>query len=208
MTAPNALILVLHGLGADAADLQPLADHFAASLPSARVISLDAPHRFDGAGAGAPGFGRQWFSIAGVTDANRDGRIVAALPALEAMISAELADAGLTRDRLALVGFSQGAMMALAAAVSADPPAFVAAIAGRLSVPIAPSQSRAPCVLLAHGDVDPVVPVRGSREAESALKAAGIAVTSFVEAGIGHWISDDEEQAVTGFLRASLTPKT
>ncbi len=206
MSAPSALILVLHGLGADAADLQPLADNFAVALPSARVLSLDAPHRFDGAGAGAPGFGRQWFSIAGVSDANRDGRIAAALPALEAMIAAELADAGLMRDRLAVVGFSQGAMMALAAAVSADPPAFVAAIAGRLSAPIASSQARSPRVLLAHGDADPVVPVRGSRDAESALRAAGIAVTSFVEPGIGHWISEDEEQVVTDFLRAALSP--
>ena len=54
----QALVILLHGLGADGNDLIGLAPHFAAAAPGAAFVSPHAPFPCDM----AP-FGRQWFSL-------------------------------------------------------------------------------------------------------------------------------------------------
>lgn len=195
---PQNLILLLHGVGADGQSMAGLADHLATRFPAAAVVAPDAPHAFD-----PGGFGRQWFSISGVTADNRQGRIVAALPALEQLIDGELRLTGLDRGGLTLVGFSQGAMMALALAAGPRPPASVVALAGRLAVPIAPAgpESRIrPPIFLGHGTADAVVPVAEADFAARRFEAAGFAVTRVIEQGLAHTISPSLALAAADWL--------
>jgi hypothetical protein len=87
--------------------MKPAADEISLGLGHAAVVTLNGIEPFDLRGSGF-----QWFSVAGVTDANRARRVAEALPRVEAMIESECARANVSRERTAVVGFSQGAIMA------------------------------------------------------------------------------------------------
>jgi phospholipase/carboxylesterase len=179
----RALVVMLHGVGSNAQDLLPLADSWSKTLPDVAFSSFDGSERFDG------GFGgRQWFSLRDVNEVNRIGRVADAYPALRRMLDAELAHWHLAFDRLSLVGFSQGSMMALHhAATSNDAPAAVVAYSGRLASPIT-ATARTPLTLV-HGVEDAVIPVLELERAANAFSDAGFAVGAFALPGIGHTIS-------------------
>jgi phospholipase/carboxylesterase len=181
--AARALVVLLHGVGSNAQDLVPLADIWRKTFPDVAFTSLDGSERFDG------GFGgRQWFSLHDVNEANRIGRVADAYPALRRMLESELQYWQLSFDRLALVGFSQGSMMALHhAATSDDALAAVVAYSGRLASRIT-TEARTPLTLV-HGIEDPVIPVIELERAANAFSDAGYAVGAFALPDIGHTIS-------------------
>lgn len=185
---PDRLIVFLHGLGANGADLMALAPLLAQVFPSAHFIAPDAPQACDL----AP-MGRQWFSLQDMTtDALLDGARSAA-PGLNAFLDAQMARFNLTPDRVAVVGFSQGTMMALH--VLLRRPQAVAGILGFSGMLIAPGAladelaSRSP-VLLVHGDQDEVVPADMSKMSGEALKIAGFDVEVAISNGLGHSIDE------------------
>jgi len=199
MTAPASLVVFLHGVGSSGRDLAPLAESWRAALPGAAFALPDAPAPFE------RGPGRQWFSIAGVTDANRAPRIAAARAAFDATLRAIVVAQGFEGrlDRVALVGFSQGAIMALDALASGRwPVGAVIAYAGRLGAP-ASDPARATPVLLVHGAADPVIPAAETNRAAAALAAAGVAVESLILPGIGHAIAPEGAAAGLRFLAAA-----
>jgi phospholipase/carboxylesterase len=106
--APDSLVLLLHGVGADGFDLIDLAPVWAEALPNTLFIAPHAPFPFQG----AP-FGRQWFDIMDRTPARLEAGLRHAAAILGEFTRGELAQLGLGGDRLALMGFSQGAMVAL-----------------------------------------------------------------------------------------------
>ncbi|MGF6987373.1 phospholipase/carboxylesterase [Paraburkholderia atlantica] len=190
-TAPHnapatSLVVLMHGVGSNARDLMPLADIWSEHLPGTAFVSLDGTEPFDG------GFGgRQWFSLRDVDGANREARVVAAYPALRRVLDAELAHWQLSFDRLALVGFSQGSIMALHhVASSAEGAAGVVAYSGRLASPIV-SSNRATPLTLVHGEDDEVIPVRELEFAADAFSAAGYQVDAYMLPGVGHTITAD-----------------
>ena len=201
----TSLIVFLHGYGADGADLLGLADVLAPHLPGAAFVAPDAPED-----CAAGGFGYQWFPIPrfdGSTDAERDAGIAAAVNDLNGFFDARLAEEGLTIDRLALVGFSQGAMMSLEVAPRRDQAmAAVVAISGRLMRPEAlASEARVkPPILLIHGDQDAVVPFDEMARAGDALVAAGFQTYGHVMQGTGHGIAQDGLQVALQFLKENL----
>src|SRR5205085_6269578 len=102
------LVVLLHGFGADGNDLIDIGCSWQRLLPDAAFVSPHAPEPC----AMAPP-GRQWFAL---TFRNPDERWVGvnkAAPVLDQFLDAELARRNLTESSLALVGFSQGTMMAL-----------------------------------------------------------------------------------------------
>ncbi len=198
-SAPMALIIVLHGVGADAASIQPLARVLHEANPTAAVVTPNAPLPFD-----AGGRGYQWFSIRGVNDHNRQTRIADALPGLEAIIEQELANHRLTRKDLGVCGFSQGAMMALALADSANSPAAIASIAGRIARSVIPASSPLPQLLMTHGDSDPVVPFECLSHALKEFVEHGYMIEARPIAGFGHQIAQAQADAVGTFFRRIL----
>ena len=201
------LVVLLHGVGADGADLIGFAPVLAESLPDAAFVAPDAPLPCDM----AP-FGRQWFSLQDRSPARLAAGVRAVEPALRAFLQAELSRLSLPASALALLGFSQGAMTALHAGLRmAEPPAAILAYSGALLAPESLSTKTAgrpqsPPVLLVHGELDGVVPVRASRMAEAALRAAGVPVEALYIPGLDHTIDKLGLAAGTAFLVRALAP--
>jgi len=179
------LILLLHGYGANADDLVLPGRRLASAFPAATVVSVAGPEPM-----GYPG-GLQWFAVDGVDDANRVVRVAAAMPGFLDVIRGWQQHCGVAVERTALVGFSQGAIMALESCVGPNPPAGrVVAIAGRFArLPAAVPASVT--FHLLHGKADPVMPYRHSVEAAQHLLALGVDVTADIEPFVGHEINED-----------------
>ena len=191
------LLVLLHGLGADADDLIGLAPSLAPVLPGVAFAAFDAPHPCD-----MGPYGRQWFSLADRTPALLQAGAASAAPPLLAAVDAELARLGIAS--VALAGFSQGAMMALYAGLRrTPPPAAVLAYSGALLD--VPSSGAPPPVLLVHGTADDVVPAALSRDAERLLAAAGVRVESLFRPGLPHAIDDAGIAAGAAFLRRAFS---
>src|SRR5262245_35920186 len=104
----TALVVLLHGYGANGDDLIALAEGWQARLPAAAFVAPNAPETIPG----MPG-ALQWFALT-FRDADELWRgVVAAEPHLNRFLDRELARLELGAERLALVGFSQGTMLAL-----------------------------------------------------------------------------------------------
>lgn len=180
---PEQLILLFHGVGASPDGLVPLGQRLAAAFPHSTVVSVAAPHA-----SGNPG-GREWFSVAGITEANRIARVAQAMPAFLAEIRDWQRSVDVTPTVTALVGFSQGAIMSLEASATPSPPAGrVVAIAGRY----ARLPERAPAhatIHLLHGKEDPVFPYRHAIDAAHRLRELGGDVTADVVPFTGHEIT-------------------
>src|SRR5579871_2247048 len=97
--APQQLVILLHGLGADGNDLIGLAPFWAPQLPEAEFLAPNAPFACDM----AP-YGYQWFSVQDRSPAAVLGGVRAAAPILDGFIDEALAERGLDDSRLALVG--------------------------------------------------------------------------------------------------------
>lgn len=177
------LMLLFHGVGANADDLVPLGRHLAAAFPQAWVVSLDAASPSDMSS------GRQWFSIRGVTEENRAARVAEALPAFVEMVQHWQQRTGLGVEETALIGFSQGGIMALESARAG------AGLAGRivaLSSRFATLPEEAPqgvTLHLIHGKADTVIPYSHAVTAAEHLVRLGADVTADVLPFIGHEVN-------------------
>lgn len=180
------LVVFLHGFGADGGDLLSLATQWAPLMPDAEFAAPDAPYPCEG----LP-FGHQWF---GFEERDPEALLAGAEAAaglLDGFLDEELARLRLPHHRLALVGFSQGTMMALH--VAPRRPQAVAAVVGYSGALLGPERLAAevrsrPPVLLVHGDADPVVPVPAMAAAKAALTASGIEVETVTRPGLPHAI--------------------
>ncbi len=188
--AAKHLVVFLHGYGADGNDLIALGQHWRHLLPDAAFVSPHAPEVC----AANPYGGRQWFELTFLDPTERSRGVQQAAPLLDAFLDRELAALGLDDSALALVGFSQGTMLALH--VGFRRPRAMAGIVGFSGMLVDPDRlggdlvSRPP-VLLVHGDADDVVPVGAIHEARSALAAAGVGVAWHVSPGLPHGIDGD-----------------
>ena len=194
------LVVFLHGYGADGNDLIELAQHWRAILPDTAFVSPHAHERC----AGAP-MGRQWFALSaarGVEDArSADDRwkgAEAAKPVIDAFLDEELTRLGLDESRLALCGFSQGAMMSMHVGLRRKrAPAAIIGFSGLLIGPERLSEAKArdargapPPILLVHGDQDPVIPLEALFVSSEELAKAEIPNQWHLSIGIGHGIDN------------------
>lgn len=196
------LVVFLHGYGADGADLIDLGRAWADVLTDAAFVAPDAPEPLPFEAFG----GRQWFALT-----ERDMReyrlgVESARPVLEAFLESELDRWLVDASALALVGFSQGAMMALHTGLRRKiPPAAILAYSGLLAGPdrLEDIQTTPP-VLLVHGSEDDVVPPYHLPVSRDALAGHGLNVESHLLEGLGHSI--DERGMVLGgrFLKAAF----
>lgn len=165
------LVLLFHGVGSSAQALKPLAAFVAKAMPQAMVVSVASPH------PSTLGNGHEWFSVLGITEVNRPTRIRAALPAFAKTVMHWQREAASTPERTALVGFSQGAIMALEASLTKPMLARkVVSIAGRFA-DMPRHASAAQRLHFIHGEEDPVIPSSHSVAAVSALAALGTRTT-------------------------------
>jgi phospholipase/carboxylesterase len=197
---PTALVVLLHGYGANGEDLIGLAPFFARLLPDAEFVAPDAPERC------GMGFGYQWFPIGTLDPIEMARGAAAARASLDAFLDRALMVRGLGPERLALVGFSQGTMMALdRAGRRPDGARAVAGFSGMIPGRFGPVPPGArPPILLVHGTADPVVPFERLTETEAALLDAGFPVETLVRPGLGHTIDPDGALHASRFLARHL----
>jgi phospholipase/carboxylesterase len=195
---PKHLVILLHGLGADGNDLIGLAPLLAKELPHAQFISPNAPSVCDM----AP-HGYQWFSLRDWSPKSMLKGAHDAAPALNLFIDMQLKRLDLSDDKLALVGFSQGTMMSLYAALRR--PKACAAVVGFSGALIGEEGivSRPP-VCLIHGTDDMVVPFGAMALAEAMLKQEGVTVETHSRKGLGHGIDPDGLDIAAAFLKTKL----
>lgn len=195
------LIVLLHGYGADGNDLIGLADPYGMAVPTAAFVAPHAPEP-----CVINPMGRQWFpipSLDGSAEAAAAHSFGIAVEQLNQFLDAEMDRFDLAASEVALVGFSQGTMMALHVGLRRDSElAGIVGYSGRLLVPerLAGEVRSKPPVLLVHGDVDDLVPVTAVREAADALAAAGVSVTWHISRGTGHGIAPDGLELGRDFL--------
>ena len=178
---PQSLVILLHGYGSNGEDLIGLASHWRHTLLDTFFVAPDAPEPCPD----APG-GFQWWPV---WTTERTVGVRAAAAPLNAFIDAELSRHGLDETKLVLVGFSQGAMLALHVAPRRKQQvAGVVAYSGMLISADAEELITRPPILLVHGDADPMVPVAGLHHAQASLVGAGFDVKTSVRPGLGHSI--------------------
>ncbi|MGC1586719.1 MAG: dienelactone hydrolase family protein [Rhodomicrobium sp.] len=201
--APRQLVIFLHGYGADGNDLIGLGREWARLLPDAAFVSPNAPETLPGGFFG----GRQWFGLETRSEREWEEGVRRAQPVLEAFIVAEAARLKLPMSAVALVGFSQGTMMALQTGLRlSEPPAAIVGFSGHLAGAawLASELKCKPPVLLIHGADDDVIPVASIHHARMALAAAEVPVEWHIRPGLGHGIDPEGLKAAGLFLRAAF----
>jgi phospholipase/carboxylesterase len=189
--AARQLVVFLHGYGADGNDLINIGESWQRLLPHAAFVSPHAPEP-----CGMAPVGRQWFPLTFRDPNERWVGVNAAAPILNRFLDKELQRRKLPASMLALVGFSQGTMMALHVGLRRDaPPAAIVGYSGLLVLPerAAPAAVAAeirarPPVLLIHGDRDDLIPVQALTYATQGLAELGVPVEWHISQGIGHGI--------------------
>jgi phospholipase/carboxylesterase len=186
----SQLMLMFHGVGARPRDLVPLGQRLAAEFPDALVVSIPGAHRSD------LGAGFQWFSVRGITEENRPARVAEAMPAFQEAVRHWQENTGIEVDATTLIGFSQGAIMALEATRHRPVLAGrVVAIAGRFAT-IPDAGQAATTLHLVHGQADPVIDYRLSVMTAERLGALGGNITVDVLPSVGHEINAPVVDAV------------
>ena len=205
---PGQLMILLHGWGARAADMAPLAQRLRAAFAQAVLL---APEGFEDAEPGGRA-GRQWFDVSGpqgpVTEANRPARVAAVLPALAGWVRAAQAATGLGEAATALVGFSQGAIVALELVQQHDGIAGrVLAFSGRYaSLPDAAPRNTT--LHFFHGATDTVVPAAQARLAIERLAVLRGDATLDIAQGVGHELPTALVDRAIERLRSHIPQRT
>ncbi len=183
--------ILIHGRGASAGDILTLADQF--GLDDVAYVAPQAA-------------GHTWYpySFLAPIDQNEPG-ISSALRVVSGLVD-DFARHGIPGDRVALIGFSQGACLALEfAARHPEPYLAVAGLSGGLIGP--PGTPRAYAgslegghVFLGCSDVDPHIPLERVHESAEVFRRLGAAVDERIYPRMGHTVNRDELDAITALL--------
>ncbi|HZP19595.1 MAG TPA: dienelactone hydrolase family protein [Bauldia sp.] len=197
----KSLVVFLHGYGADGHDLIDIGRMWSGLMPDTAFASPHAPDPHPEAPQG-----RQWFPLASIDFRTIDLGVRQAAPILDAFLDAELARYGLGDDRLALVGFSQGTMLAFEAGPRRKGKiAGIIGYSGMLSgVERLDKAPHRPPILLVHGGADQLVPVIAVHAAAQALGQAGFPVEWHVSPMLGHGIDEEGLRLGANFLKRVL----
>ena len=201
------LVVFLHGYGADGDDLIEIGRQWQRWLPDAAFVAPHAPELLPGQPAG-----RQWFALTFRDPHERWRGVNHAAPGLEALLEAELARVQLPASKLALVGFSQGTMMALHLGLRRlQPPAAIVGYSGLLVLEegkgpesLAGQVRAKPPILLVHGDRDEVIPLDALFMSADALAAADVPCEWHLSVGVGHGIDGEALRHGGLFLRRAF----
>lgn len=188
------LVVFLHGYGADGNDLIEIGRKWQRWLPEAAFVAPNAPELLPG-----QPMGRQWFPLTFRDPHERWRGVTKAGPGLDAFLDAELERQGLPPSKLALVGFSQGTMMALHVGLRRKvAPAAIVGFSGLLVLEegkgpesIEGEAVSKPPILLLHGDRDDVIPIDALFLSTDSLAAAGVPVEWHLSRGVGHGIDGE-----------------
>lgn len=186
------LVVFIHGYGADGNDLIGLAEPMAEHLPDTTFLSPHAPNK-----CLMNPVGREWFPIPSMDNTSEEFAreiMLKSAAQFQGWLDAQMVTEGVTPDRVVLVGFSQGTMMALHVGPRRRHQlAGIVGFSGRLLAPetLTEEMLTKPPVLLIHGDMDMVVPPTDMGKAADTLTQNGFDVATHVSKGMAHGIAPD-----------------
>jgi len=194
----NSLIVLLHGIGADAFDLIPLAKYWSAIIKKTKFYSLHAPYPYNLAPSG-----RQWFNLEDRDQTRILKEIELIKPIILTFLKKKLKEHNLDYKDLILVGFSQGTMVALNLALTIKEEVkgilgysggIILTKSGKIEI------NSKPKVCLVHGKEDEVVPKKMMEATEIVLKDSNIDVNTHLIENLGHSIDQEGLEIGQNFL--------
>ncbi len=197
-TPPQQLLLLFHGVGDNPVAMGEIGSWFAPQFPDALVVSIGAPN------PSGPEPGREWFSVAGLSEENRQARIDAVMPHFSALVRYWQEKSSVMPAATALIGFSQGATMVLES-LKAEPGLASRLIAfnGRFGE-LPERVSVTTTVHLIHGGEDRVIEPLHAVKAHEALLAGGGDATLDIVEDLGHAIDNRSMQLALDHLRYTV----
>lgn len=182
-TPPQTLVILLHGYGADGQNMTNVAYAFQKSLPDAYFLMPDAPEKMMGMD------GYQWFDLLDMSPLTLRQGCLSACHAVENFVRKAQEKHKVSWADTVLVGFSQGAFLALHTGLSVkNLCGQVVAYAGGVyvekeDIKVSPQDLK---ILLIHGEEDDVVPLQESERTASFLKEKGFSATLEIIPELGH----------------------
>jgi phospholipase/carboxylesterase len=183
----NPLLLLLHGYGSNEEDLFS----FASELPDEYyVVSVRAPYDLQP-------YGHAWYAIHFDADENKFSDDIQAMESRDSIIQfidELIAKYPIDATNVNLIGFSQGAILSYATALSyPEKISRVVALSGYLNEKIIKEDFKSKDLrnlkfFISHGTVDQVIPVDWARKAEPFLQNLGLEVI-YKEYPIGHGVA-------------------
>lgn len=205
---PTATVIWLHGLGADGNDFAPIVPELALGELAVRFVFPHAPTMPVTINGGY--VMRAWYDILG-TDIDRredEAGVRASQKAVEALLTRE-SGRGIAPGRIVLAGFSQGGAIALQTALR-QPQALAGVMALSTYVPIATTlaaernaASNSVPIFMAHGHLDPIIPLATAQRSRKLLESLGYAV-QWHQYPMEHSVCLEEIADIGAFLRAVL----
>jgi phospholipase/carboxylesterase len=195
---PGHLVVLLHGYGADGNDLIGLAPVLAPLMPDTVFHAPNAPYSCEG-----NPMGYQWFGVSRLDPQLAAAGVRAAAPFVDAFLDETMARYGLDESKTALVGFSQGTMMALHVGLRRTRQlAGIVGFSGMLAAPeaLAAEIETRPPVLLLHGDSDQMLPHVLTERATETLRRHDLSVRMHIARGVGHGIDQTGLSQAASFL--------
>ena len=180
----NHLFVFLHGCGATAQSMIPIAFKFQARFPSAALV---VPSGFNPDAHG--GAAQDWYPTRGLHCDNHGERVATVLPDLEDLVRREQTNFGVTASRTVLIGFSQGGTLALEAVKTPDIAGAVVAFSSRYAKLPARGARIGSRIHLVHGEVDSVVSRVYAERAARVLSGLHVPVTLDIVEDMGHALS-------------------
>ena len=206
----EAILILLHGWGADGRDLIDLAGPLQAELPYLHLFTPHAP-----APCTANPMGRQWFELTEQffeKPASVMAEIDEVSVIIEEMIAAISDSLSIERSKIIFGGFSQGGMMTLhlASLFAADNTKQLggyASIAGALMAPdkVKPAGDKPSPIWIAHGKMDNVVPFIALDKAQQQFTAQGYDVSLCVREMMAHSIDMPTVESLIQFIKNSAS---
>lgn len=195
------LVVFCHGYGSNGDDLLSLAPYWSADLPDTEFLSPNAPEIWESFSSGY-----QWFSLKEFTPEAVRAGLDKAAPILRDYLLNELLARNLQPKDLAIVGFSQGGMMALDMMFLMPEIGGLICYSGGYFPRHGVSLSgHKPQILLVHGDDDTVVPYDYFLEAQQNLAKLGLHPQTLTCVGLGHSIDEEGLKAGGKFLTQLFT---
>lgn len=191
---PRRLVVFLHGYGGSAQDFAGLARELAADAPGDELVLLDGPQPVSG------GSGRQWWDVHDRSEGARSRSLTAAADALRAWLDGALRARGLSDEDAVLVGFSQGAALALAVGSRWSLGGVVAYSGRPIDLPATPVATP---FLLVVGGKDPWIPASDVEDFAAGLRSRGASVVLRIHPDLGHGLDRRSVTETQAFLRRS-----
>jgi phospholipase/carboxylesterase len=182
--SPRHLFVFLHGCGATAQSMIPIAFKFQARFPSAAMV---VPSGFNPDARG--GVAQDWYPTRGLNCDNHRERVASVLPDVEDLVRREQTNFGVGASRTVLIGFSQGGTVALEAVKSAGLAGAVVAFSARYARLPARGMRIASRIHLVHGAYDSVVSRVHAERAARVLAGLHVPVTLDIVEDLGHALS-------------------